>query len=76
MPTTLRSKTTMNKDVKLFYTIDEELDEEFHLALGQNSTEYDPDLIYIAVINGKSSAKVISYCGKNSSKTINAGYIR
>ncbi len=27
------------------------------------------------MINGKSSAKVISYCGKNSSKTINAGFI-
>ncbi len=73
--TTLRSKTTISKEVKLFYTIEEELDEEFHLALGQTSTEYDPNLIYIAVINGKSSAKVISYCGKNSSKIINAGFI-
>ncbi|HZH39338.1 MAG TPA: DHHA1 domain-containing protein, partial [Bacillales bacterium] len=73
--TTIRSKTTISENVKLFYTIEEELDDEFHLALGKNSTEYDPDLIYIAVINGERSAQVIAYCGKNSSKIINAGFI-
>ncbi len=73
--TSIRSKTTTSKYVKLFFIIEDELDEEFHLAIGQNSTESDPDLIYVAVINGKSSAKVISFCGENSSKIINAGLI-
>ncbi len=74
--TTIRSKTnTSNKYVKLFFIIEEEMDDEFHLAMGQNSIESDPDLIYIALINGKNSAKVISFCGKNSSQIINAGFI-
>jgi alanyl-tRNA synthetase len=73
--TTMKSKTAINKFVKLFYIIEEELDDEFHIAMGQNSIENDPDLIYIAIINSKSSAKVLTYCGKNSSKIINAGFV-
>ena len=73
--TTVGSKSTSNEAIKLFYIIEEEMDEEFHLAMGQNAIDSDPNMVYVAVINSKSSAKVISYCGKNSSKIINAGII-
>ncbi len=49
------------------------LDEEFHLIIGQNAVEIDPNLVYVSIINNKNSARVIVYCGKDSSTIINAG---
>ena len=72
---TIKSKTNLGKFVKLYYVIEQELDEEFHLIIGQNTTEINPDLVYVSIINNKNSARVIVYCGKNSSSVINAGSI-
>jgi alanyl-tRNA synthetase len=41
--------------------------------VGKDATDRDPDLIYISIIDNKNSARVVVYCGKNSSCTINAG---
>ncbi len=71
----LKSNTNQTKFVQLYYTIEEELDEEFHLTIGKNAIESNQNLIYISIINNKNSARVITYCGKNSSKIINAGNI-
>jgi alanyl-tRNA synthetase len=73
--TTFESKPPANEKLKLFYIMEGEMDEEFHLAIGQYATERDADLIYVSVINSNNSAKVISYCGKNASIIINAGLI-
>ncbi len=72
---TIKSKTNFNKFVKLYYVIEQELDEEFHLTIGQNTTEINTDLVYISIINNKNSARVIVYCGESSSAIINAGFI-
>ena len=72
---TIKSEIYPDKFVKLYYRIEEEMDEEFHLAIGQNATEINPELIYVSIINNKNSARVIVYAGKNSSTIINAGYL-
>ncbi|MER5176336.1 MAG: alanine--tRNA ligase [Candidatus Nitrosocosmicus sp.] len=72
---TIRSKTSQDKFVKLYYIVEQELDEEFHLIIGQNSIEINPDLVYVSIINNKDSARVIVYSGKNSSTIINAGFL-
>jgi alanyl-tRNA synthetase len=70
---TIESKTNKGRLVKLYYVLEDELDEEFHLIVGKNAIDIDPDLVYISIINNKNSARVIVYCGKNSSSIINAG---
>jgi alanyl-tRNA synthetase len=71
--TTIKSENNTGKFVKLYCVIEDELDEDFHLIVGKDATDTDPDLIYISIIDNKNSARVVVYCGKNSSSTINAG---
>ena len=73
--TIIKSNNGNNPIVKLYYTVEEELDEEFHLTIGQDAVEHDKNLIYVSIINNKSSARVIVYCGKESSTIIKAGTI-
>jgi alanyl-tRNA synthetase len=70
---TIKSKNNQDKIIKLYYVIEEELDEEFHLMIGKNAVEIDPHLVYVSIINNRNSARVIVYCGKYSSTIINAG---
>jgi alanyl-tRNA synthetase len=70
---TIKSSKNHDKIIKLYYVIEEELDEEFHLMIGKNAIEIDPYLVYISIINNRNSARVIVYCGKNSSTIISAG---
>ncbi|MGN6351486.1 MAG: alanine--tRNA ligase [Candidatus Nitrosocosmicus sp.] len=72
---TYNAKTRGLDKVKLYFTIEEEMDEEFHLTIGQNAIDIDPNLIYVSVIDNKNSARIIVYCGKNISKILNAGVI-
>lgn len=72
----IESNLNQNSHIKYSFNIEQELDEEFHLVVGQNSTDIDGELIYVAVLNlNNSSAKVIVYCGKVSGDKINAGLI-
>ena len=73
--TTFKPKKESLNIVKLYFTIEEDLDEEFHLIIGKNATEIDPHLVYVSIINNKNSSRVIVYCGKESSKIIKAGLI-
>jgi alanyl-tRNA synthetase len=70
---TIKSETNKGKFVKLYYVIEDELDEEFHLIVGKNAVDIDPELIYVSIVDNKNSARVIVYCGKTSSSIINAG---
>ncbi len=70
---TLKSNSSEAKFIQLYYVIEEELDEEFHLMIGENAAQSNSNLIYVSIINNKNSARVITYCGKNSSKIIYAG---
>ena len=66
--TTIKSENNTGKFVKLYCVIEDELDEDFHLIVGKDATDTDPDLIYVSIIDNKNSARVVVYCGKNSSR--------
>lgn len=63
--------------VKLFFTVDHELDEDFHLSIGQKTSEVHPDIVYIAIIlnSDRENARVIVYSGYKSKRWIKAGEI-
>ncbi len=70
----IKSKDSNEKYLKLYYVLEDELDEEFHISIGQKSVEHDPSLVYVSIINNNNiSARVIVYSGTSSSKFLNAG---
>jgi alanyl-tRNA synthetase len=59
-----------------FYTVwDNELDDEYHIAIGEKSIEDDPSLIYIALISKAHGMRMIVFVGKRARKKIKAGII-
>lgn len=62
--------------VKLYTIFDNELDEEFHIVVGEKSITLDPFLIYISLIPKGEGIRVIVFVGEAARKYgINAGKI-
>ncbi|MGI0007621.1 MAG: alanine--tRNA ligase, partial [Nitrosotalea sp.] len=59
--------------VKLYSIVDEELDEEFHISVGEMATKMDKSLIYCAFIVKNESIKIISFSGTDATSTKKAG---
>jgi alanyl-tRNA synthetase len=59
--------------VRFYSVIDDELDEEFHIAVGEESIKQDPIMIYCALIVGKSGIKIIIFAGDQAAKVFKAG---
>lgn len=59
--------------VKLYCTVDEELDEEFHISVGEIATKLDKSLIYCVLIVKNESIKIISFSGADAVSTKKAG---
>lgn len=53
--------------VKFYYTIEEELDDEFHIAVGDEAIKADPTLIYCALIVKDSGIRIIVFAGEKAS---------
>lgn len=72
-----RTSTTIAKDVissaklfgpvKFYHVIDEELDEEFHIAVGDEAIKQDPTLLYCALIVKGSGIRIIVFAGEKAS---------
>jgi alanyl-tRNA synthetase len=62
-------------NIKVFSTFDEELDEEYHITIGEKSIELDPHLIYIALVSRGQGLRVIVFVGENAREKIYAGTI-
>ncbi len=72
----LKSGSDEDKYLRYYFKIDEDFDDEYHLLVGQTSTERNSDLIYISVIvTENKSAKVIVFCGKDATKIVKANTI-
>ncbi|MEM4378857.1 MAG: alanine--tRNA ligase [Candidatus Nitrosotenuis sp.] len=57
-----------------FYTVkDEELDEEFHIAVGEEAIKQNPFLIYCALLVKGSGIKIIVFAGQEATKFFKAG---
>jgi len=59
--------------VKLFSTIDEELDEEFHIAVGEQAIKLDSKMIYCALILKNDGIRIVAFAGTEAVKIKKAG---
>lgn len=60
-------------DVKLFTTVEEELDDEYHIAVGEQAVGLDKSLIYCALIVKNGSIRIVAFSGPEAVKTKKAG---
>lgn len=59
--------------VKFYHTVDEELDEEFHIAVGDDAVRQDPSMIYCALIVKGAGIRIIVFSGESAVKAFKAG---
>jgi alanyl-tRNA synthetase len=59
--------------VKFYSIVDEELDEEFHIAVGEEAIRQEPLAIYCALVVKGSGIRIIVFAGEQASKTFRAG---
>ncbi len=59
--------------VKLFCTVDEELDEEFHITVGEQAIMMDPSLIYCALVFKNDVIRIVAFAGTEATKSKKAG---
>ncbi|MDE1765955.1 MAG: alanine--tRNA ligase [Thaumarchaeota archaeon] len=60
-------------NVKLFSTIEEDLDDEYHIAVGEQAVSLDKSLIYCALIIKNGSILIVAFSGSEAVKTKKAG---
>ena len=62
--------------IKLYSTYDEELDEDYHIAIGEQAIEQEPSLVYCALIQKGQGVRVIVFAGEQARTSgIKAGAI-
>ena len=59
--------------VKLYSTIDDEMDEEFHIAVGEQIIKIDSSMIYCALIIKNDGIRIVAFSGSEAAKTKKAG---
>ncbi|MFY9299849.1 MAG: alanine--tRNA ligase [Candidatus Nitrosotenuis sp.] len=59
--------------VKFYSIIDEELDEEFHIAVGEEAIKQEPLAIYCALVVKGSGIRIIVFAGEQAAKIFKAG---
>jgi alanyl-tRNA synthetase len=59
----------------LYATYDEELDEEYHIAIGEKAIELDSHLVYLALISKGQGIRVIVFVGETARNKVKAGAI-
>ncbi len=60
-------------NVKLFTTVEEELDDEYHIAVGEQAVNLDKSLIYCALIVKNGSIRIVAFSGSDAVKSKKAG---
>ncbi|MEM3709420.1 MAG: alanine--tRNA ligase, partial [Nitrososphaerales archaeon] len=53
-------------DVNVYFEVDSELSEDFHIMLGEKVIDQNPSLIYCTIALENKVAKVIVFCGKDA----------
>jgi alanyl-tRNA synthetase len=61
--------------LRLYSTYDEELDDDYHIAVGEKAIEIEPALVYIALISKGQGIRVIVFAGEQARKKVKAGAI-
>jgi alanyl-tRNA synthetase len=69
-------KELVPQGIKLYNIYDDELDEEYYIAVGEKSIEIDPLLVYIALVSKGQGIRVIVFVGEKArARKIKAGLI-
>ncbi|HXG07155.1 MAG TPA: alanine--tRNA ligase [Nitrososphaera sp.] len=61
--------------IHFYGTYDEELDEDYHIAVGEKAIELDKDLVYVAMVSRGQGIRVIAFAGESARKKVKAGTI-
>jgi len=61
--------------VQLYSIYDEELDDDYHIAVGEKAIELEPSLVYIALLSKGQAIRVIVFAGMDARKSVKAGAI-
>jgi len=65
----------LQPEVKLYSIFDEDLDEDYHIVIGEKSLELDPALVYVALIAKGNGIRVIVFAGELARKKAKAGAV-
>jgi alanyl-tRNA synthetase len=65
----------LGSGVHLHSTYDEELDEDYHIAVGEKAIELDKNLVYVALLAKGQGIRVIVFAGEDARKKVKAGAI-
>ena len=65
----------LDSGVHLYATYDEELDEEYHIAIGEKAIELNSHLVYLALISKGQGIRVIVFVGETARNKVKAGAI-
>ena len=69
------AKQLSDDGLKIYTIYDDDLDDEYYIAIGEKSIEFDPSLIYIALISKGQGIRVIVFVGEKARKKIKASII-
>ena len=67
------SAKTVASGVRVYSTYDEELDEDYHIAIGEKAIELDPSLLYVALLSKSQAIRVIVFAGEDARAKVKAG---
>ena len=62
------AKQLSSSGIKFYHVSDNEMDEEYHISIGEKSIESDPSLIYVAFISKGEGIRVIVFVGEQHRK--------
>jgi alanyl-tRNA synthetase len=65
----------LDSGVHLYTTYDEELDDDYHIAIGEKAIELDKNLVYLALLSKGQAIRVIVFAGEAACKKVKAGAI-
>ncbi|HEX2014807.1 MAG TPA: alanine--tRNA ligase, partial [Nitrososphaera sp.] len=65
----------LGSGLAFYSTYDEELEEDYHIAIGEKAIELDPALVYVALVSKGQGIRVIVFAGAQARKRVKAGTI-
>lgn len=76
MATAVTHQATKSKSgLKIYGTYDDEMGDDYYIALGEKSVNIDPFLIYVALVQDRERIKVIVFVGEEARKIVLASRI-
>ena len=76
MATTVTRQASKSKSgLKIYGTYDDEMGDDYYIALGEKSININPFLVYVALVQDQERIKVIVFVGEESRKIVLASRI-